>query len=55
MDEPRPLYFGGVVSAPMFKRLVEQLTSYWELERQPPVGVAQTASADDGTMVQLPN
>ncbi len=37
MDEPRPLYFGGVVSAPMFKRMVEQLASYWELERQPPV------------------
>jgi cell division protein FtsI (penicillin-binding protein 3) len=31
MDEPRPVYFGGVVSAPMFKRLVEQLIGYWEL------------------------
>jgi cell division protein FtsI (penicillin-binding protein 3) len=33
MDEPRPLYFGGVVSAPMFKRMVEQLAGYWELAR----------------------
>ena len=32
VDEPRPLYFGGVVAAPMFKRLIEQLTGYWELE-----------------------
>ena len=29
MDEPRPLYFGGVVAAPMFKRMVEQLAGYW--------------------------
>ena len=35
LDEPRPLYFGGVVSAPMFKRIVEQLASYWGLERTP--------------------
>ncbi len=34
IDEPRPLYFGGVVSAPLFKRIVEQLASYWGLERQ---------------------
>ena len=34
VDEPHPLYFGGVVSAPMFKRIVERLTSYWELKRQ---------------------
>ena len=33
MDEPRPMYFGGVVSAPMFKHMVEQLVSYWHLER----------------------
>jgi cell division protein FtsI (penicillin-binding protein 3) len=39
MDEPRPLYFGGVVSAPMFKRMVEQLSGYWELP------VARVASA----------
>jgi cell division protein FtsI (penicillin-binding protein 3) len=31
LDEPRPLYFGGVVSAPMFKRMVERLSGYWEL------------------------
>lgn len=33
MDEPRPLYYGGVVAAPMFKRVVERLSSYWKLER----------------------
>lgn len=37
MDEPRPAYFGGVVSAPMFKRIVERLQSYWGLER--PAGI----------------
>lgn len=37
VDEPRPLYFGGVVSAPMFSRLVERLAGYWELERLPEV------------------
>ncbi|MDP3703728.1 MAG: penicillin-binding protein 2 [Candidatus Omnitrophota bacterium] len=37
VDEPRPLYFGGVVAAPVFKRVVEQLASYWALERRPPV------------------
>ncbi|MBI3996541.1 MAG: hypothetical protein HY352_02670, partial [Candidatus Omnitrophica bacterium] len=35
VDEPRPIYFGGSVSAPMFKRMVEQLASYWGLERAP--------------------
>jgi cell division protein FtsI (penicillin-binding protein 3) len=34
IDEPRPLYFGGVVAAPMFKRVVEKLVGYWELPRQ---------------------
>ena len=41
MDEPRPLYFGGVVSAPMFKRIVEQLASYWGLERTMPTNLAK--------------
>jgi len=31
VDEPRPLYFGGVVAAPVFRRVVEQLASYWSL------------------------
>jgi cell division protein FtsI/penicillin-binding protein 2 len=35
VDEPRPAYFGGVVAAPIFKRIVAQLASYWGLERQP--------------------
>ena len=33
IDEPRPVYFGGVVAAPMFKRVVEQLVSYLGLDR----------------------
>ena len=31
VDEPHPLYFGGVVAAPLFKRMVERLAGYWEL------------------------
>ena len=52
VDEPRPLYFGGVVAAPMFKRLVERLMSYWALEPEPsaneprsPVTVARQADS----------
>jgi len=42
VDEPRPLIFGGVVAAPMFKRVVEALASYWGLQRMPvPSLVAQ--------------
>ncbi len=36
MDEPRPAYFGGSVSAPMFKRIVERLAGYWAAERPEP-------------------
>lgn len=32
MDEPRPIYFGGAVSAPMFKRIVRKLASYLDLK-----------------------
>ena len=35
LDEPRPQHFGGVVAAPLFKKIVEQLRGYWELERGP--------------------
>ena len=31
IDEPHPLYFGGVVAAPVFRRVVESLASYWGL------------------------
>lgn len=31
IDEPRPLYFGGVVAAPIFQRVVKQLVGYWDL------------------------
>ena len=33
IDEPRPAYFGGVVAAPIFKRVVEHVASYLNLER----------------------
>ena len=39
IDEPRPLYFGGVVAAPVFKRIVERLMGYWDLPPTTPVGV----------------
>ena len=32
IDEPRPLYFGGVVAAPIFSRVVKGLTGYWDLK-----------------------
>ncbi len=48
VDEPRPLYFGGVVSAPIFKRIVEQLASYWGIERQAPGDVAQLPDSGRG-------
>ena len=35
IDEPRPLYFGGVVAAPVFRRVVESLASYWGLSPAP--------------------
>jgi len=44
VDEPRPLYFGGTVSAPIFKQVVERLAGYWELKRQ----------AAPGTVARLP-
>ncbi|MBI3325033.1 MAG: penicillin-binding protein 2 [Candidatus Omnitrophica bacterium] len=44
IDEPRPLYFGGVVAAPVFKRIVENLAGYWELKH----------SAGPQTLAQLP-
>ena len=36
VDEPRPLYFGGVVAAPIFRRVVERLAGYWELTPSAP-------------------
>jgi cell division protein FtsI (penicillin-binding protein 3) len=32
IDEPRPQYFGGVVAAPIFRRVVEHLAGYWGLK-----------------------
>ncbi|OGX32064.1 MAG: hypothetical protein A3G37_01605 [Omnitrophica WOR_2 bacterium RIFCSPLOWO2_12_FULL_46_30] len=33
VDEPRPYYFGGVVAAPVFKRIVQDVVKYLKLER----------------------
>jgi len=41
IDEPRPLYFGGVVAAPIFKRVVERLIGYWELPISVPGDLVQ--------------
>jgi cell division protein FtsI/penicillin-binding protein 2 len=32
MDEPRPYYYGGTVCAPVFKKIAEQLMSYYKIE-----------------------
>ncbi len=32
IDESKPAYFGGVVSAPVFRRVVEKLMGYWDLK-----------------------
>jgi cell division protein FtsI/penicillin-binding protein 2 len=32
MDEPRPFYYGGTVCAPVFKKVAEQLVSYYKIE-----------------------
>lgn len=32
MDEPRPQYYGGTVCAPVFKRVAEQIMSYYKVE-----------------------
>jgi len=44
IDEPRPLYFGGVVAAPVFRRIVERLAGYWELKEP----------AESRTLARLP-
>jgi len=31
MDEPRPVYYGGVVCAPVFKRIAGQLMGYYKI------------------------
>lgn len=33
VDEPSPYYFGGVVAAPVFKRIVQDVVKYLKLER----------------------
>jgi cell division protein FtsI/penicillin-binding protein 2 len=34
LDEPRPYYYGGVVCAPVFKKVAEQLMLYYRIEPQ---------------------
>ncbi|MDP2922048.1 MAG: penicillin-binding transpeptidase domain-containing protein [Candidatus Omnitrophota bacterium] len=37
MDEPRPIYYGGVVSAPVFKKIAGELMSYAKIQpKEPP-------------------
>ncbi len=48
IDEPRPLYFGGVVAAPIFKRIVNPLADYWDL-RQVPSAPTLTQQSDPVT------
>ena len=45
LDEPHPLYFGGTVSAPIFARVVERLSSYWGLKAPGPAPLM--AKSDD--------
>ncbi len=33
LDEPHPVYFGGLVAAPIFRRTVEPLLSYWGVRK----------------------
>lgn len=33
VDEPRPYYFGGVVAAPVFKRIAQDVVNYLKLQR----------------------
>ena len=33
VDEPRPYYFGGVVSAPVFKRIAQETVNYLKMQR----------------------
>lgn len=33
VDEPRPYYFGGVVSAPVFKRIAQETVNYLKLQQ----------------------
>lgn len=50
LDEPRPLYFGGVVSAPVFKRVAEDTLRYMgvepDLKRSQPLKVMLDVQED---------
>ena len=34
VDEPRPYYFGGVVAAPVFKRIAQDAVKYLKLQKE---------------------
>lgn len=40
IDEPRPVYFGGVVCAPSFKNICERILSYLETQESPEMQLA---------------
>ena len=52
IDEPRPLYFGGVVAAPIFKRIIERLAGYWDLPMAVP-GFPGGTTADAGVPLSV--
>ena len=41
-DQPHPAYFGGVVSAPVFKNIAERVLRYWEVPKTPQPAAAET-------------
>ena len=41
-DQPHPAYFGGVVSAPVFKKIAERVLRYWEVPKTPQPAAAET-------------
>ena len=41
VDEPHPVYFGGMVAAPIFQRVVEHLIGYWHLTPANPTTLAR--------------
>jgi cell division protein FtsI (penicillin-binding protein 3) len=42
MDEPRPIYYGGVVCAPVFKKIASELMSYYKIWPKETTGKHET-------------
>jgi cell division protein FtsI (penicillin-binding protein 3) len=41
IDEPQPFYFGGIVAAPLFKRIAEQIIKYLEISEEERLAINQ--------------